>query len=238
MRKKLLTGVTAILMAGVMSITAFAGQWKQDGAGWWYQSDDGSYLNNGWNWVDGKCYYFNSDGYCLQNAETPDGYTVDASGAWIVDGIIQTQGTDTQTTQAQSMAGAQVDTLNFTTPEGFVFMETDEIRSYYMSTDLSSAICVLSEIIPESYRDLINAYPEYLFDQAMEEVAGSFQGKSTGQFPTGTWYCYQYADASSLGIPGSMRVYVRISGDRLQMIMFAGELSGLDTDHIMNTCLR
>ena len=79
-------------MAVSMSMTAFAGQWQQDAKGWWYQNDDKTYLKDGWKWVDGKCYYFTSDGYCLTGTQTPDGYTVDASGAWIVDGVVQTQG--------------------------------------------------------------------------------------------------------------------------------------------------
>lgn len=42
----------------------------------------------GWQQIDGRWYYFNekSDGFCgtmLSNTTTPDGYTVDGSGAWI-----------------------------------------------------------------------------------------------------------------------------------------------------------
>ena len=29
--------------SAVLSITSFAGEWKQDTSGWWYQNDDGSY---------------------------------------------------------------------------------------------------------------------------------------------------------------------------------------------------
>lgn len=56
--------LTAALTAS-MNMTAFAGTWQQDITGWWYQNDDGSYLNNGWSWIDGRCYYFMPDGYCL-----------------------------------------------------------------------------------------------------------------------------------------------------------------------------
>ena len=91
MKKTFMTAILAGLMAVSMSMTAFAGQWQQDAKGWWYQNDDGTYLKDGWKWVDGKCYYFTSDGYCLTGTQTPDGYTVDASGAWIVDGGVQLQ---------------------------------------------------------------------------------------------------------------------------------------------------
>lgn len=88
----------SILLAVSMSGTAFAGEWKQDSIGWWYQNDDGSYPSNTWQWIDGnydgiaESYFFDANGYCLMNTITPDGYTVDLNGAWTIDGIVQTQG--------------------------------------------------------------------------------------------------------------------------------------------------
>ena len=38
---------------------------------------------NTWKEIDGKQYYFGSDGYMLSNTTTPDGYYVGADGAWI-----------------------------------------------------------------------------------------------------------------------------------------------------------
>lgn len=90
-REKVLVLTTTVALTMVMGITAFAGQWNNDSAGWQYQEDNGNRLNNGWNWIDGKCYYFTPDGYCLINTITPDGYTVDANGAWTVNGIVQIQ---------------------------------------------------------------------------------------------------------------------------------------------------
>ena len=55
--------------------------WKKDGKGWWYQ-DRGWYPKNRWLWVDGKCYYFYSNGY-LATATTIKGSKVNASGAWV-----------------------------------------------------------------------------------------------------------------------------------------------------------
>lgn len=97
MKKKL----TTILLTGLFTISSFsnvfAATWIQDEIGWWYQNDDKSYPANGWYWIDGnrdgiaECYYFNESGYCLMNTTTPDGYSVDMNGAWIADGIVQTQ---------------------------------------------------------------------------------------------------------------------------------------------------
>lgn len=63
---------------------------------------DGSrgHMVTGWQWVDrngdglAECYYFNpvsdgTKGRLLKATVTPDGYEVNADGAWIVDGIVQ-----------------------------------------------------------------------------------------------------------------------------------------------------
>ena len=44
--------------SAVLSMTSFAGEWKQDTSGWWYQNDDGSYPTNTWKEINGKQYYF------------------------------------------------------------------------------------------------------------------------------------------------------------------------------------
>ena len=75
------------------AMPAMAAEWKQDNTGWWYQEDNGSYPTNSWKWINGRCYYFDSNGYMLASTTTPDGYTVDATGAWTVNGVVQTQST-------------------------------------------------------------------------------------------------------------------------------------------------
>lgn len=82
--KKMITGIlTAVCIAAAMTSTAFAGQWRQDYRGWWYDNGDGTWQNRGWfQDVDGKYYYFDADGYMLANTMTPDGYYVNASGVW------------------------------------------------------------------------------------------------------------------------------------------------------------
>ena len=71
------------------------GNWTAEGDRWWYDLGNGSYLQNGWYWVDGnrdgeaECYYFDASGWLKVNGVTEDGYTVDQNGAWILDGKIQ-----------------------------------------------------------------------------------------------------------------------------------------------------
>ena len=55
----------ATLLSTFYPLTSFAGEWKSDNNGWWYQNDDGSYPKNTWQWID---------------------------GAWTVNGVVQTQG--------------------------------------------------------------------------------------------------------------------------------------------------
>ncbi len=73
--------------------------WIQNEIGWWCatNAEGTTWYSNGWQWVDGnkdgvsECYYFDGNGYCLMNTTTPDGYPVDANGAWIINGIVQTK---------------------------------------------------------------------------------------------------------------------------------------------------
>ena len=86
------------MISTVTVTTSYAGSWQKDGRGWWWQEDNGSYLANAWCWLDGnqdgvsECYYFDENGYKLANTVTPDGYQVNESGAWIVNGSVQTRG--------------------------------------------------------------------------------------------------------------------------------------------------
>ena len=93
--------IVALLMAMAMvvgsNMTVFASGWQQNSTGLLLQNDDGSWPANSWEWLDGngdgvaECYYFDGNGYMLANTTTPDGYTVNADGAWTVNGEIQTQ---------------------------------------------------------------------------------------------------------------------------------------------------
>lgn len=91
-KKVLLTVIPAAL---ALTMTSVAGEWKADQTGWWYQKDDGSWDNDGWHWIDGnkdglaECYYFEPSGYITLGGKTADGYTVNADGAWVENGVVQ-----------------------------------------------------------------------------------------------------------------------------------------------------
>ncbi len=49
----------------------------------WYLLDQSGAMLTGWHWVGDNCYYMDQTGAMLAGVTTPDGYQVDASGAWI-----------------------------------------------------------------------------------------------------------------------------------------------------------
>ena len=95
MRKLLKAFGLAAGLTITMSVTAFAGQWREDADGWWWQEDDGSYAVSSWQWLDGnqdgvaECYYFDGNGYMAANT-TVDGYQVNGDGCWVVGGRVMT----------------------------------------------------------------------------------------------------------------------------------------------------
>lgn len=67
--------LATIIATAAMSMTAFAGQWKQDGAGWWYQNDDGSYAVKVMGKIGNYWYYFDATGYMKTgNYQFTDGW--------------------------------------------------------------------------------------------------------------------------------------------------------------------
>ena len=102
------------VMAAIMTIgnivPAYAGVWTKGVSkdAWWYNNQDGSYLKDGWHWVDGnndgvaECYYFDNNGWMLSNTKTPDGYNVNGNGAWVNNGAVQTKSVQTVNNQTQN----------------------------------------------------------------------------------------------------------------------------------------
>ena len=79
------------------------GQWVQDGNGWWYRHNDGSYPSGKWENIHGKWYYFDINGYmqtgwqniggtwyymydsgAMASDVSIGGCYVDENGAWIL----------------------------------------------------------------------------------------------------------------------------------------------------------
>ena len=149
----------------------------------------------------------------------------------------QQEPTGVQEQSQDSGAIKQIGNVLLTVPEDFSFHSSDERGIYMTSADGSSLICIMSESLADfgGYADLVYTYQESVLDAAVEAELGTPQTKTTRQLSNGLWYSYHYMDASSLGIPGFLKVYARINGERLQMVMFGGSISSLDTEEIMNS---
>lgn len=62
---KLLSGTLVITSVFALNPIAASAQWKQDSKGWWYT--EGSSWARGWRTIDGSLYYFESNGYMMNN---------------------------------------------------------------------------------------------------------------------------------------------------------------------------
>lgn len=108
MKKAVKLMAAAVMMLVMFSMTAFAAGWTNgqgaDSGRWWYDIGDGTYYAGteagpSWQWLDGngdgvaECYAFDQTGWMFADTQTPDGYTVNADGAWTENGIVQTRNT-------------------------------------------------------------------------------------------------------------------------------------------------
>lgn len=102
--KKLSLLLLVLGLCSTFYISAFAGQWKRDSFGWWYDYGNG-YPQSTWDWIDGnndgraECYYFDNNGYALVNTYSPDGYLLNRDGAWTENGQVQYKNINTPSSQ-------------------------------------------------------------------------------------------------------------------------------------------
>lgn len=84
-RKLAVSVLLSVAMAFGGSFASFA-DWQQDGLGWWYENEDGTYPVNTWyEDEDGDWYFFNEQGYMISNCyHLIDGsiYPFDEYGIW------------------------------------------------------------------------------------------------------------------------------------------------------------
>lgn len=98
-RKNLIKILSVVSIFSIsISSTVFAGEWKSNECGQWYQNHDGTYKKDGCQYIDGnndgiaELYYFDKDGYLFPNTKTPSGWTVNSDGMIITaDGNLVTR---------------------------------------------------------------------------------------------------------------------------------------------------
>jgi len=103
------------------STTLATATWQMVNGQWYYFNNQGV-MQIGWQWIPGsdgleRCYYLEPasngnlpQGACWMDATTPDNYLVDSTGAWVVDGAVQTRAaasTPAQTTASSSGTSSQ-----------------------------------------------------------------------------------------------------------------------------------
>lgn len=94
------------ILSVISAIPAFALGWSRGISrnAWWYDLGNGNYHKASWQWLDGnndgisECYRFDNYGWMAENTITPDGYTVNQSGAWTVNNVVQTRAGNISTT--------------------------------------------------------------------------------------------------------------------------------------------
>lgn len=91
MRKSIRTLLFAAAFALIPAMSSLAaapsgGRWVSDSSGWTFVNRDQTTPSNTWEIIDGKYYYFDESGHILTDTTTPDGNTVDKTGAKTVNG--------------------------------------------------------------------------------------------------------------------------------------------------------
>lgn len=219
MRKIKLIALTAAISA-LTSISAMAGTWIEDSTGWWYDNGDSTYANNGWSWIDGKCYYFTPEGYCLVDTTTPDGYEVDENGAWIDNGTASEQ-------KKEEEEAAKTQSFKFNAPKGYVINNKIEKGDMYIGT--GSAIWVYEA----NYQSAVGNPDEINLDQAITNNYGVFAKRTPIQFHGSEWVRYDYTGGQGLKI-----IYSRILDGNWHVIYFQGRNADINTDTLMEAGLQ
>lgn len=201
-RKMLLLAVLA--GSCIMASQAYAAGWRQDQNGYWYENDNGSYWINGWHWIGGKCYYFNESGYCLLNTVTPDGYQVDSTGAWIVDGVVQIQEEAPSRQSLEGLYGWHEEygdaVLNITRQgDGYCVQGTTVQGMNYHMGDLKGHMTMINDTVGRiqlgDYRlTLIWATPDHIiveeegYPEYSDEQSDDFVSVGANVFFSGDYY--------------------------------------------------
>ena len=225
--KKLKILFTSVLIAATFCFSAYAGEWRQDAVGAWYDNGDSTFARDGWTWIDNKCYYFTPEGYCLINTTTPDGLTVNADGAWAVEGHVVSE-TKTYT----------VGSLVLTVPEGIILSaDQKEDSATFMLRDLKKVIAVLDQGLMADSRSVFEESElEKLLDETISESYGAYTAKAILNMPSGAWTRYDYAETIVAGLQGTSTIFIRFNGDRLQQVIFVGNFAEfvLSPDSLMS----
>lgn len=143
MKKNLLKKAVMLVLAGAMilgsAMTTYAAGWQKNDTGWWYgtNTDNTAWHANGWQWIDSngdniaECYYFDGNGYVLTSTVTPDGYIVNADGAWVNDNCVQTKVVDVSKTSSDTYDVRDYDSQGISKAAVDLLLHTKEENEKY-----------------------------------------------------------------------------------------------------------
>lgn len=175
--------------------------WVQDEKGWRVQYSDGTCLTSNWyqSPASNRWYYMGADGYMLTNTTTPDGYYVNADGAWVVDGVVQTKVVKTEpvapnTLGEQYMAGnipkhpsAYGNTSKAVATYGeywnyIMALSDEELDRTAEEARTQNNTVYLKDLENEkAFRRLEDLMPDASFSRWSYEIPGAAQGSLMGQ---------------------------------------------------------
>lgn len=221
-----------LLISVMMVTTVFAGGWHSDSnARWGYMNDDGSYLKDGWFWVNGRSYCFDTQGYMYSSCVTPDGYTVDDTGAWVVDGVVQERPVE-----------LSVPTLTVKVPNGYIY-EADE-KSIGFKSNQGAGVYIASELI-EGLNDFTllygvdgsNALLSLDFIASLD-MPYTIDSTDYVDYPCGSWYHTHFTITDTDGVGYPCDSYISAVGETLRLVLFVKDNVEFTPDQFMTYYIR
>ena len=109
--------------------------WLKKANDWYFYKEDGSRAV-GWIKDKDKWYFLKENGQLLVNGKTPEGYTVDSSGAWLVDVPVEKSATTRDTSNSEIKESNEVVKKDLENKET---SQHESITSSSTSQDLTSS---------------------------------------------------------------------------------------------------
>lgn len=188
MKKVIITMILTCLMLAASATVAFAAGWENDGKGWKWKNDNGTYAVSTWQWCDGnkdgisECYYFTNLGYCVQDATVENAYYVNKDGAWTVNSVVQLKkgngpgGVDTKLSDAKKLEGTTFESYAST----LTYTGVDGTEKYKIRTNGNEIIFdvtlakTAAQITPAEAKELYWSDAHYKVMQLMANAAMGF----------------------------------------------------------------
>lgn len=234
--------------------------WRLDTHGYYWENSDGSYPVSTWAWLDGnedgiaECYYFDATGYLLQNGTAPDGSTVDAGGAWTVNGIVQTRETGLQRA-ADGAASLQMGAIQLLPAEEFTRLVPQE-NGYLLENKTGSKMATVLEVDLDKDQNLkavldMGDKLGIAFDspEMSKILTDAFISSFSGTYGTpdetldrtyanGAWKQLHYGKLKSGAHEVQTDIFLHYAGRKAYCIIFAALDGQIDTDSYMRNYVK